>query len=225
MSDPGATRSFYSRWARLYDLLATAPVVRPWREQAVGALALESGDTVVEMGCGTGANVPHLREQVGPNGQVVGLDLTHGVLHRARERTETAGWDNTAILQADATRPPLAVDTHEGIDGLLATFVVGMLSDPAAAVHTWCDLVEPGGRVALLNFQRSTRPLAWPLNLAFEVFVWLSSPGVGVPAEPPSSTLTARVDAAREALTERTVDRRYETLAGGYLGLLSGEVR
>jgi ubiquinone/menaquinone biosynthesis C-methylase UbiE len=199
--------------------------VTSWRERTVAALDLEPGDTAVEMGCGTGANLPFLRESVGPDGAIVGIDVTRGMLARARERVASNGWDNVALAQADATRPPLAADRFtRGIDGLLAAFVVGMLPDPAAAVHDWCDLVGSGGRVALLNFQRSPRLLSQPLNLAFEGFVWLSSPGRGAPSGSAAASLAERVDAARTVLADRTVDRRYETFAGGYLGLLAGRV-
>jgi SAM-dependent methyltransferase len=213
-----AVQSFYGRWARLYDLLATAPGVTAWRRRAVAALDLAPGDTVVEMGCGTGANLPYLREAVGSEGAVVGVDLSPGVLARARDRIADRGWANVHACLADATRPPVAGP----VDAVLGTFVVGMFDDPAAAVSGWLDACD--GRVALLNFQRSDAPLAAPLNLAFEAFVWLASPGRGVPAESPAAALERRVAAAREAVTARTVDRRFETFAGGYLGLLSGTV-
>ena len=86
--DVTATQSFYGRWARVYDWVATAPGVESWRSRAVASLALDPGDTVVEMGCGTGANAPYLREAVGPEGRVVGIDLTRGMLRRAGERVD-----------------------------------------------------------------------------------------------------------------------------------------
>jgi SAM-dependent methyltransferase len=213
-----AVQSFYSRWAGLYDLLATAPGVTAWRRRAVDALDVDPGDTVVEMGCGTGANLPYLREAVGAEGRVLGVDIAPGAVARARERIDRNGWANVHVALADATRPPVAGQ----VDGVLGTFVVGMFEDPAAVVADWTDPCS--GRVALLNFQRSEAPLARPLNLAFEAFVWLSSPGRSLAAESPAAALDRRVTAAREALTERATARRYETLAGGYLGLLSGAV-
>jgi ubiquinone/menaquinone biosynthesis C-methylase UbiE len=220
MPDVAPTQAYYGRWAGLYDRLATAPGVASWRRSAVDALALEPGDTVVEMGCGTGANLPYLRERVGPAGTVVGLDVTRGVLERARERAADRGWDNVHVLQADATQPPL-----EGpVDAILATFVVGMFPDPGGAVTDWCDRCADGGRVALLNFQRSPHPLATPLNLAFEAVLWVNRPGWSLPTASLAGVFEASVGAAREALVARTVDRRFETFAGGYLGLLSGRV-
>lgn len=212
------TRTFYARWARLYDLLAAAPGVRSWRERTAETLDLHAGDTVVEMGCGTGANVPSLREAVGPGGRVVGVDMTREMLDRARRHPERRG-PSVEYLHGDDTRPPVVA-----ADALVATFVVGMFEDPGRVVAEWADLVAPAGRIALLNFQRSDRTLAGPLNLAFESFVRVSSPGGRLSPDSHAETFEARVEAAGEALVERTTDRRFETFAGGYLGLLSGRV-
>ncbi len=213
-----AAQCFYGRWARLYDRLADLPGLRSWRARTTKLLDFSPGDTVVEMGCGTGANVPHLREQVGPSGHVVGIDLTREMLNRARMHPERVG-RGVDYVQADATRPPV-----DDADAVLATFVVGMFDDPATAVERWCDLVGPGGHVALLNFQRSNRALAAPLNLAFEGFVRLSSPGSRLSRSSHAAAFEQRVARAREALTERTEQRHFETFAGGYLGVLVGRV-
>jgi ubiquinone/menaquinone biosynthesis C-methylase UbiE len=210
--------SVYTRWAALYDRLSRLPFLRSWRATAVDALDLAPGDTVVEMGSGTGANVPELRERVGPEGHVVGLDVTAEMLAQARRHADRTG-SGVHYLRADATRPPI-----RAVDAVLGTFVAGVFPDPAAAVDAWCDCVRPGGRVALLNFQRPDGALAAPLNVAFEAFVRLSAPGTRLSTRSHADAFEQRVGAARRRLTERTVERRYETFGGGYLGLVSGRV-
>jgi ubiquinone/menaquinone biosynthesis C-methylase UbiE len=215
--DVVATQSFYGRWARVYDWIATAPGVESWRARAVAALDLDPGDTVVEMGCGTGANVPHLREAVGPDGCVVGIDLTRGMLRRARERVDRAGWSNVHLVRADATCFPVTGP----VDGVLATFVVGMFADPRPAVDGWMDLLAPGGRVALLNAGRSDRPVARPLNLGFRAFVRAAAPGErGVS---PTHSLERRVADARDRVRERSGDVGFVEFGVGYLGLQWGQ--
>ena len=212
------TDGFYERWAPLYDAVADMPFVDAWRAGAADSLGLARGDTVVEMGCWTGANVPELRERVGSEGRVIGLDITREMLTQAREHADRTD-SGVHYLRGDATRPPV-----RRVDAVLGTFVVGMFTDPAAAVDTWCECVVPGGRVALLNFQQPDSVLATPLSVAFEGFLRASAAGARLSGESHSETFERRVAAAREQLTERTVDRRYETFAGGYLGLVSGRI-
>lgn len=213
---------FYGRWARLYDAIATAPGVGRWRRRAAERVA-GPGDTVVEMGCGSGANLPYLRDRVGPDGRVVGVDLTGPLLEVARERT--AGTDNVDVVRGDATRPPIAA-----ADAVLATFVCGMFADPADAVDGWCDLVGSGGRVALMDASATDRPIGRPLNPLFSAFTAASDPAgdlddvVRAPMKGYGKSLTDRVDAARAALTDRTVERSFETFALGFVGLQAGRV-
>ncbi len=219
-SDPGAARQFYARWARLYDLLARAPGVRSLRARTADTLALEAGDTVVEMGCGTGANFPYLRGQVGPDGRVVGVDLTPGMLGVARDRVVQAGWRNVAVLAGDATRPPLCAPA----DAVVATFLVGMLGDPAAAVERWCDALRPGGRLVLLNASPSEHPAAAPLNLLFRGFVRAAAPGGRTARQSPAEELERRVDAARDALAAQADSHEERRLGLGYVRLVSGRL-
>lgn len=214
---------FYGRWAPLYDAIATAPGVGAWRAAAVDALDLSRGDTVVEMGCGTGANIPYLREQVGRDGHVVGIDLTQPLLDRARMRVERAGWTNVSLAQGDASRPPLT-----RTNAILATFVVGLLPDPARAVETWCEMATD--RIALLDGASSPHSLGRLLNPLFGAFVTAGAPtdslGQTIRRLPVSTDNRRRLDAtiraSRNALCEHTTDRHYETFGLGFVGLLSG---
>ncbi|MEW5926057.1 MAG: methyltransferase domain-containing protein [Gemmatimonadota bacterium] len=102
-------RRLYRRTAAFYDaavwLYRVAGTGRH-RPHAVAALQLRPGDTVVDMGCGTGLNLHLLRAAVGPGGRVVGVDLTDAMLERARRRIERAGWDNVEVVEADLAGTP-----------------------------------------------------------------------------------------------------------------------
>ena len=226
-----SAQEFYGRWARLYDLIARrTPGIPALRRRAAAACRLEPGDTVVEMGCGTGANLPYLRERVGPEGTVVGVDFTRPVLERAREAT--AEYDNVHVVRGDATKPPFAGAEDDGpvgesdVDALLATFVVGMLEDPAGAVDDWCDLVGPGGRVVLANAARSEEWYAPPVNAVFRAIVVLSTPPTTKLRyeNDPHLRLDEKIDAAHARLGERSAAVADETHVFGVVRLTGGRL-
>lgn len=215
--------AFYTAFARLYDRLARAPGVGRVRRRVARALAPPPGATVLDLGCGTGANAAPLCRAVGPAGRYVGVDFAPGVLRVARRRLrrrQPAWRDRATFLRGDATRPP--VDA-ERVDAACATFLVGMLREPAAAVRTWGRLVGAGGRLALANLERTTAPLARPLNPLFRVAVRAGAPGDadGSAVE----RLERRVAAAHAELTRITTATVRTRGTLGFLRLTAGSVR
>lgn len=217
-----AAQRFYGRWAWLYDLVARrTPGIGGLREETADVLQLSPGDRVIEMGVGTGANVPHLARRVGPDGSVIGIDLTRGVLETAF-RSE-GGRPGVHLVRGDATRPPI----DEPVDALLASFVVGMLTDPRSVVEEWCDLVNPGGRVVLLNAARSEQPYGPLVNVPFRGLVLASTPGrirYLRRGQWPTSVLDQRIRAAHEGLAARTDVDVYEERAFGVVRIAGGTV-
>lgn len=216
MSRDDVVQAFYSRWAGTYDLLAShAPGVGRVRRRAVDALAPAVGDVVVDVGCGTGANLPFLRGAVGPGGFVVGVDFSPGVLARARERA--ARWDNVAVVRGDARSLPVADP-----DAVFASFLMGMLDDPAGVVDGWLDAAEPAGRVCLLDLAPSDgRGRA--LNPAFAAVVRATAPpGAAGGTVAPADRIDERVDAAHRRLGERCESVTEERSVLGFVKVAAG---
>jgi len=236
MGDSGTAADFYTRWAGLYDRLAVgAPFVAGLRAAFADALAPAAGDVVVEMGCGTGANLPYFRERVAPGGTVVGVDVAAGVLERARRDADDGGaaagraagdTDATAhLVRGDATRAPFGGRGAMAVDHVAGAFVSGMVADPGSVVDRWCDLAGPGGRVALLELARSTTPLGRLLNPAFRAFVRAGAPpGARSRRASPAATLDRRVRDAHRRVHERCADARTERQLGGFARITAGTV-
>jgi demethylmenaquinone methyltransferase/2-methoxy-6-polyprenyl-1,4-benzoquinol methylase len=75
---------------------------QPYRRAVVEALPLRRGEVVLDVGCGTGLCCGLLREQVGPEGQVVGIEESPEMAAVARANIAREGWDNVTVLQAPA---------------------------------------------------------------------------------------------------------------------------
>lgn len=198
----------YGRWARLYDWFARATAsIDGIRSGCLWALDIHPGDTVVEFGCGTGVNLPALREAVGPTGQVVGVDVTRPMLERARGLVARRGWENVSLVHGDATTPPIAE-----ADAVLATFVTSLFPNPDAVVSDWCELTD---RVVLANFVPEGNRLA---NAALWGFTQLNPPLFDVSNRNSLPQLARRTAASRRALADRmetveTTDYLFGTVA------------
>ena len=195
-------RRSYDAWARAYDWFARATAsVGGVRAACVGALELDPGDTVVEFGCGPGVNLPALRDAVGPNGRIVGVDVSPRMLDRAAGLVERRGWENVSLVEADAERPPVAA-----ADGVLATFVTSLFADPYAVVSRWCDLADA---VVVAAFVPEGNRAA---NAALRAFVALNGRLFDARTDDALDRLAERTAAARRALddgaTVRERDRR-----------------
>lgn len=205
-------RRDYGTWAPVYDWFARATAsVGGVRAACVEALDLASGDTVVEFGCGPGVNLPALREAVGPDGHVVGVDLARPMLDRARRLAERRGWANVSLVQADATDPPIAA-----ADGILATFVTSLFPDPGAVVRRWCALADT---VVVANFAPRGGRLA---NAALWAFARLNTRLFDVTAADPLAQLDERTAASRQALADQMATVESETYLLGTIAVHAG---
>src|ERR1700761_7555523 len=103
MGGEGAVTSQDDRVAPWYRALSPLFLINPvMRRKAVAAMALRSGDAALEVGVGSGRNLPYLLDAVGPGGAVVGVDLSAGMLAEARKLLVRRGATNVDLIEAEA---------------------------------------------------------------------------------------------------------------------------
>jgi SAM-dependent methyltransferase len=124
-----------------------------------GELALErakigAGERVLDVGCGCGATALELARRVGPDGQVLGVDISEPMLSRARERAQAAGAANVAFEWGDAQQHAFAL---ERFDLVFSRFGVMFFTDPPAAFANLLRALRPGGRLAFVCWQEPAR--------------------------------------------------------------------
>ena len=169
--DAPQIRSVYAVIAKFYDPALSLYYIfglRRRRRQAVRSLALEIGDTVVDLGCGTGANLQLLLECVGPTGSVIGVDLSDEMLNRARNKVDRAGWRNVRLINEDLR----TFELPKRLDGAIATYALEMVAEHEVVVARLKGALRKGGRVAVLGLKEPTSWPNWLVNLA----IWLNRP-------------------------------------------------
>src|ERR1700731_3825745 len=93
-------QSAYYEHAKSYD--RDTAVFQPYRRAVVDALPLQSGQVVLDVGCGTGLCCALLREKVGPCGTVIGIEESPEMAAVAREHIAREGWRNVTVVQSSA---------------------------------------------------------------------------------------------------------------------------
>jgi SAM-dependent methyltransferase len=106
---------------------------------------MRPGDAVLDAGCGTGRALPMLRSAVGPDGTVLGADLTPQMLHEAVRK----GRDEAAtLLLTDVSRLPLR---DGSLDAVFGSGLISHLPGPESGLRELARVVRPRGRLALFH--------------------------------------------------------------------------
>jgi ubiquinone/menaquinone biosynthesis C-methylase UbiE len=138
----------YDRIAHTYSVLEPLYLIfPPARRRGVAALGLKPGDTVLEVGAGTGRNFPYLVEAVGPTGTVIGVDASPGMLAEARKLIERNGWSNVELLQQDATQ----LEVDRDVDGVLFNLSYSAMPEPRPALARAWERLRPARRVVVMD--------------------------------------------------------------------------
>src|SRR5262245_22611506 len=127
--------------------------------------SLRPGEVVVDLGCGAGLDVLLSAERIGPSGRAVGIDMTPGMLDRARKNS--AGRANIEFHQAAIDRLPLP---DASVDCVVSNCVINLAPDKEAGFREMYRALKPRRRVALSDIALK-RPL--PDELARDVAAYV----------------------------------------------------
>ncbi len=177
--------------SRFYDLFRAGTydaeleeITSDARKCAISHLSLQPGETVLDLGCGTGLNQPFLAEAVSSSGRIIGLDASAKMLERAQARADRLGYSSQlTLVQGDARRLEATVD--DGFDAILATLIFSVVPDWRNVFHSSFKLLKEGGRYAMMDtywadaswrlMLMSWRYAADPKRAAFELLRGVSS--------------------------------------------------
>src|SRR3984957_15517268 len=144
----------YRKKAKHYDITSRLYPVpgypqRAQRLRAVRALGLRAGDSVGEIARGTGLNFSLIEQAIGPDGRIVGVDLTDAMLAQAQHRIETNGWSNVSLVQADAA----AFDFPAEVNAILSTYAMSQVPECGDVIAHGAAALSGGGRLVVLDLK------------------------------------------------------------------------
>jgi phosphatidylethanolamine/phosphatidyl-N-methylethanolamine N-methyltransferase len=152
----------YEKLANVYDL-TFGPALHPGRLIALERMSIRPGDRVLEVGVGTGINLPLYPR----NCRVTGIDLSASMLVKARERVFQKGLPNVRLHEMDAANLTFP---DELFDIVYAPYVISVVPDPVRVVREMRRVCRPGGKIVILNHFRSSSALMAKVERAISPF-------------------------------------------------------
>ena len=159
------TRAFYNKISRVYDLLSERSEA-PMRKAGLELLCARAGESVLEIGFGTGHSLVAIAKAVGPKSTVFGLDLSDKMLQRAKVNIAKFNLlERVRLRCADATQLPYEANS---MDGVFMSFTLELFDTPEIPkVLRECKRVlRPGGRIVVVGMSKDSKHD--PLIGAFE---------------------------------------------------------
>ncbi|AEH24555.1 ubiquinone/menaquinone biosynthesis methyltransferase; (ubiE) [Pyrococcus yayanosii CH1] len=153
-----STARKYDRFSKIYDIFEIPMETWAFSKYRQKALSLVKGK-VLEIGVGTGKNLPYYPAGV----EVIGIDISKGMLERAERRRRKLGLDNVKLLLMDVQNLEFEDNTF---DTILSTFVFCTVPDPLKGLREAYRVLKPGGKAIFLEHMKSeSRLLNIPLYL------------------------------------------------------------
>jgi demethylmenaquinone methyltransferase/2-methoxy-6-polyprenyl-1,4-benzoquinol methylase len=162
-----ATKSNYDRMSSYYDLLS-GKVERTYADKAVDRLDIVQGETVLEIGFGTGHSLIKIAEAAGAEGRLYGIDISEGMLIQAHKRIERSGSrERIELTCADARRLPFSDGM---LDVVFMSFVLELFSseDIPIVLGEVGRVLKPRGRLGLLCMSTGEKQ-----TLLLRIYTWL----------------------------------------------------
>src|ERR1700729_2962904 len=156
----------YRKKAKHYDVTSRLYPVpgypqRSQRIQTVQALELRPGDSVVDIACGTGLNFSLIEQAIGPEGRIVGVDLTDAMLAQAQRRIQRNGWSNVSLVHADAAEFEFPAE----VNAILSTYALSHVPESGDVIAHGAAALCSGRRWVVLDLKVPDHAPRWLAQL------------------------------------------------------------
>ncbi len=142
------TRTIYNVWAYFYDWLWPT-IVHRRTTRAMEQMHIRPGEVILDVGVGTGLGLPFYPSHA----RVVGIDLSEGMLRKARRRVAEKGLSDVHLTLGNALELPF----EDGVfDHVVLSHVVTVVSDPIKLIEETRRVTRAGGQIVIINHFRSS---------------------------------------------------------------------
>jgi phosphatidylethanolamine/phosphatidyl-N-methylethanolamine N-methyltransferase len=151
MMDYETIKRAYAILSPVYDFLFDK-IFYPGRVAAIELLEIQAGDRVLEVGVGTGLNLPLYPRDC----DVTGIDISEEMLRKAEGRVKALGMTNINLMVMDGSKLDFPTDSF---DRVIANYVISAVPDPVKTLLEMRRVCKPSGHLVILNHFKSENPI------------------------------------------------------------------
>ncbi len=150
---------YYDKFSRVYDLLSPKSYYHKARRYAVNELGLKANQTVLNVPCGTGQNLAYFQEDLKKSGLIIGIDLSPGMLEKAKAKCQRHGWENIRLFNANVldVDPAWVKNNVDGpspvaVDAVLCDLGLSGFPEWQTVVDNLLGILKPGGKIVVMDW-------------------------------------------------------------------------
>jgi len=151
----------YRHQRHIYDLSRKFYLLG--RDRLIAGLALKPGDTVCEVGCGTGRNLVALARRY-PGARIFGIDASEEMLKTARGTIARSGFEHRIALRrglAETLDPEASFGLAEKFDAVIFSYALSMIPRWERAIDRAIEALRPGGTLTVVDFSEQRQLPPW----------------------------------------------------------------
>lgn len=148
--------AYYDRFSKVYDLISSKRYYHQPRKYAIEQLELQKHQIILNLPCGTGQNFSYFQNNLAETGQIIGIDLSDGMLKKAEQKVKKNNWQNIKIIKGDATKIDTTwIKDHFGelkIDAVLCDLGLSGFPQWKQVIDNLITILEPNGKIVIMDW-------------------------------------------------------------------------
>lgn len=149
--------NYYDSFSKVYDWLSPKWYYHNARNYAIQQLQLKQGQTVLNLPCGTGQNFEYFQKYLNETGLIIGIDLSDGMLAKAKKKKEANDWKNIQIYRGNATNINIDwlqknTSVQTKVDAILCDLGLSGFPKWEMVIDNMLELLKPNGLLVIMDW-------------------------------------------------------------------------
>ncbi len=149
--------TYYDKFSKVYDWVSSRRYYHKPREFAIKEMGLNKEQIILNIPCGTGQNFEYFQKYMINTGRVIGVDLSEGMLLKAKEKVKNNNWSNIEIIKGDATQITSEwikekLDSDLKFDAILCDLGLSGFPEWELVIDNLISILKPNGKIVMMDW-------------------------------------------------------------------------